>query len=495
MSKKIIFLGIVLGFFISGSSRSEHVMTLAPVDSHFSGAIHGKIYINHKYAAGAHVIVTDEKLEKLYGEDISTGGDYSQSGRFQILKLPAEKGLILWGFHDAASFMVGKSKILLKKNEYREIILNIDLNWEDPGMITAGGQGQSWLDLSGFILRMTTLLNQSVEKDSARRTISRLNELRNAGTTSNPLIQTFNTPELKKSHPQAHQSPKAQSSYKIVFQSDETGVYQIFTVNGDGSGKRQLTFYSEPSFLPRWSPDGKKIAFAHGAGKKSELYVMNTDGSKSRKLTNQSSSGRWVGYPVWSPDGTQIYFDSAYKYTVQIRRITMDGSGEVIVLDNPNYSHTLEAAISPDEAKIIHIAEKCCWTPNRIVMVYDQNTGIYKTLIPNDGLRDFYPSFDPSGQSFIWMRDNNTDPYDFGMDIWKFNLNDSRMVNLTASHSGLYFQGPRFSPDGEKIVLAGKNDGMKFDLYLMKSDGTNLVPITQTKWNEINADITFQISK
>ena len=54
---------------------------------------------------------------------------------------------------------------------------------------------------------------------------------------------------------------------------------------------------------PRWSPDGKHLAYIHHSGERSQLFVVNADGSGRRALT--ASAGR-NSDPQWSPDGRQI---------------------------------------------------------------------------------------------------------------------------------------------------------------------------------------------
>jgi TolB protein len=95
---------------------------------------------------------------------------------------------------------------------------------------------------------------------------------------------------------------------KIVFTSD-SWPRKIGVINLDGSG---LIWLTEPPTIafrdgtsgpatdgfPRWSPDGKKIAFVSNRSGNFDIYIMNADGSEITRLTNNPADD---SYPSWSP--------------------------------------------------------------------------------------------------------------------------------------------------------------------------------------------------
>lgn len=67
----------------------------------------------------------------------------------------------------------------------------------------------------------------------------------------------------------------------------------------------RLTNNNAQDTTPSWSPDGKRIAFASNRDGKSEIYVMDVDGSNITRLTNNFAGD---DFPRWSPDNRKILF-------------------------------------------------------------------------------------------------------------------------------------------------------------------------------------------
>jgi Tol biopolymer transport system component/DNA-binding winged helix-turn-helix (wHTH) protein len=82
----------------------------------------------------------------------------------------------------------------------------------------------------------------------------------------------------------------------------------------DGSQKLQLTLPSMSVMLPRWSPDGKRIAFmGQMQGETEKNYIVSADGGAPQQLT---AGERNEADPQWSPDGNSILFGRLPNYWV-----------------------------------------------------------------------------------------------------------------------------------------------------------------------------------
>ncbi|MCH8284428.1 MAG: PD40 domain-containing protein [Chloroflexi bacterium] len=99
---------------------------------------------------------------------------------------------------------------------------------------------------------------------------------------------------------------------RLAYASTSSGRTQIWVMNADGSGQRQLTHGLGPSYpdanVPTWSIDGSRIAFWSGFERRfGEVWTMDPDGSDPRRVTD-TPDPRNSDDPHWSPDGSMIVF-------------------------------------------------------------------------------------------------------------------------------------------------------------------------------------------
>jgi Tol biopolymer transport system component len=86
---------------------------------------------------------------------------------------------------------------------------------------------------------------------------------------------------------------------------------EIWIMDADGSGKRQLTDNGAANFAPYFSPDGERIVFASNmadpAGRNFDLYLIDVDGSNLRQVTFHPD---FDAFPMFSSDGTLLVWAS-----------------------------------------------------------------------------------------------------------------------------------------------------------------------------------------
>jgi TolB protein len=134
----------------------------------------------------------------------------------------------------------------------------------------------------------------------------------------------------------------------IAFWSNRDGNEDVYVMNADGTNVRRLTNHPASDSSPTWSPSGLQIAFVsdRAGGASPQIYMMNADGSGVQRLTIGES---WADRPSWSPTTNEIAFTArngpAYDIKIldlntrQTRQVTNgEGSNESPVF-SPNGRH------------------------------------------------------------------------------------------------------------------------------------------------------------
>jgi Tol biopolymer transport system component/DNA-binding winged helix-turn-helix (wHTH) protein len=128
-------------------------------------------------------------------------------------------------------------------------------------------------------------------------------------------------------------SPKYSPDGKqIVFSSLRGGAWRIWRCDSDGSDCLPLT--SVPGGYPRWSPDGRSIAFLSRAEEEPgnfDIFVVSAEGGEPRRVTFHGAQDL---YASWSRDGRWIYFGSNRSDDWQIWKIPSEGGDAVRVTRN-----------------------------------------------------------------------------------------------------------------------------------------------------------------
>jgi TolB protein len=186
---------------------------------------------------------------------------------------------------------------------------------------------------------------------------------------------------------------------RIVFSAAGSGtdIAQIWTVNVDGTGLRQLTDRSVGAVDAAWAPDGTRIAF-HSIGAAvaveggyhggMQVWIMHADGSEQRQATEIDP---FAGSFTWLADGEHLLVTGMQAYVVQAE------TGEAREL-NPDlriFSATGPASFGPEIA-IVSLTSDDMRAPTALLLVRADGTEL-RTLTHSDDLL-WGPVWSPDGQ-------------------------------------------------------------------------------------------------
>jgi eukaryotic-like serine/threonine-protein kinase len=128
---------------------------------------------------------------------------------------------------------------------------------------------------------------------------------------------------------------------RIVYTSNAgSNPADIWIMNADGTGQRQLTTDEHGDFAPAISPDGRHIVFVSNRTGMPNLWLMDIDGSNQRQLT----SGGEDYMPVFTADGQWVVFASWDPGKIVICKVSVNGGDPIQLTDR----FTSNPVVSPD---------------------------------------------------------------------------------------------------------------------------------------------------
>jgi dipeptidyl aminopeptidase/acylaminoacyl peptidase len=250
---------------------------------------------------------------------------------------------------------------------------------------------------------------------------------------------------------------------------------QIYTVPAGGGTVKQVTKGDKSHSMPRWSPDGKKIAFVTGG----QIWTMDPDGDDRRQVTKISTG---AAGPVWSPDAKWIAFSSEVypeckddKCNAAEDERVGNSKVKAIVTERLLYRHWNEWR----DRKRTH------------VFVVSSTGGIAEDMTPGDfdsppyatATGDDY-AFSPDSQQIAVLRNpDKIEAISTNSDIYLLAVpgasrkspamqwSDGDAKNITARNRG-YDVSPMYTPDGKYILFRSQaREGFEADRWrIMRYD-------------------------
>ncbi len=221
----------------------------------------------------------------------------------------------------------------------------------------------------------------------------------------------------------------------------------IYTLPITGGEAKALTHSMAWEMQPRFSPDGRQIAFVSDAAGGDNLWVMQADGSNAHAITKESY--RLLNNPVWHPNGQYL---AARKHFTGTRSI---GSGEIWLY------HTSATGSG------VALNEKPNWQKD-----------LGEPAFSKDGRYLYYSQDSTPGTSFEYNRDSHGQIYQ----IFRRDLQEAKTQAFVSGPGGAIRPGP--SPDGKYLAFVRRVNNQS--TLFIKNTQTG---VEQAAWPELERDM------
>ena len=151
---------------------------------------------------------------------------------------------------------------------------------------------------------------------------------------------------------------------------------EIHVINSDGTNDVALTHSEASDYHPRWSPDGKRIAFLSDRGAKTAVYTIPADFGEASPLTDEPTAIRDF---EWSPDGRTIVFNRSDDPGAEEKRRSKEKDDARVVGANPHYSRLYAIDVESRQIRRLIEGPFSVWgfsiSPDGRTIAFDRSPG------------------------------------------------------------------------------------------------------------------------
>lgn len=249
---------------------------------------------------------------------------------------------------------------------------------------------------------------------------------------------------------------------RIAFVSKHGAAKELYLMDYDGQRVRRLTSTGSISLMPTWSPVGQRLAYMSWRTGAPAIDIFESDGRISRA---QTAGGTMNISPDWSPDGRLIVYASNASGNSEIYALDTATARSVRLTNSPAIDTS--PTYSPRGREIAFTSDR---SGSPQIYVMDAEGLNARRLTADEDYADA-AAWSPKGDKIAYAARREG-----RFDVVVIDVAGGATQRLT--HGEGNNENPRWSADGRHLVFASSRAG-SYDIYTMRADGTDVRRLTR----------------